>query len=299
MKIKLRILFYGETRAQAARDPEVAAAVALDAPNWIDADSALAQRISALTGLGKDLWITPDMEFTAAEAGKSAFFQFVCRKTVRESEADRKLNRERLQARPFFGAGTRSGARVRFLDQVCLGRLALRPNEIAHLDEWTEDYVIPLAMEEHFRRAGLTGFEGRAVHDPKRGKEYADYRLLYSESLFPPAAADISFKRVPEDGLGLRQLGCLAYDHALLGGLPDFNRSAEPWYSNDMPAWLVSARVVAAFKACQGKGLVFKPVLDLASPLYAEYLRKWEAAIRLYPDLNRSPGIVLRPLPGP
>ena len=70
--------------------------------------------------------------------------------------------------------------------------------------------------------------------------------------------------------------GCLCYETLNSKNLKDFNRTAEPWASNDFPLWVVSQRVREIYRDHKLKGWIFEPVLEKGSELYEEHNLLWK-----------------------
>jgi hypothetical protein len=276
MRIMLRTCFEPDMKSLIARDPLAGGSFDLDAYFWIDADSKMFDHLLALTKHTSGFWLTPEMQFDAGELSDVGYYQPVSRKTVKQSHLDFSLTIAHLRETDFLVTG--AGTRIKLLKKIALSKINLKPNMVGHLDEWAEEYIITDVVASMFRKYGLSGFDTLPVFNPKTRENHRGYFQLYAENILPPAVRDLSVIEVESKFSGgrlLRHLGCLTYK--LEGGetINDFNRTAEAWGSNDLPFWVVTARVVECFRQNQFRGWAFRPVLDEGSHLYAEYIKKW------------------------
>jgi hypothetical protein len=280
LKINLRILCKKDAKATLVKDAEVAAACDLRGPTLdLDEGHPLFDRILVLTKGTEGCWFNPLMEFTKAETGAVRFFQLECRKLVREGPGDYEVNVARLRSLPFLETG--GGRKIRLLERIALRCASLKANEIACAGDWMAEFVAHREAGRIFESEGLTGLSLRPVFDPKAGKDYEDLFQLYTDSLMPPVELDLTTPPHPDSPAKKpRQLACLTYDFGK-GNEPvsDFNRTAEAWSSNDMPAWVVTSRVREVFTRNKLRGWAFRPVLEKGTDLHAAYLAKWQDLI--------------------
>jgi hypothetical protein len=256
-------------------------------------------------------WFNPWMEFEEEELDQCDFLQPVCRGPVfAETDADYNQTREWLDAATKIEVIR--GVEVDLLRRVCVKERKLRPNTIAGVLQWTPDFILPTEVVHIFKKAKLTGFAVREVFNRKAKTPFQDYHLLYSEQfmpaatcvVFPPESIPLEerfkdeFKSVGITRSRARELeqldmeehrlyGCLCYESLNRKELKDFNRTAEPWASNDFPLWVVSQRVREVFREHKLKGWIFEPVLTMNSELYEEHSRLWERFVGAI-QINRA-----------
>jgi len=253
----------------------------------LPADSEAFARVVRLTRDASGLWLTPGMDFTASELAECNFVQVACTRTVRETDKDYARNKAVLDRSPEVVTGP--DTRIRLLEGITLSRLALKPNEVAHLDEWAEEYVLGQGVTQSFRDDGLDGFETRPVLDGRTGDPYGIYHQLYTRSILPPALLDASTFELPistPTDRSYRQMGFLTYEPRALAEAAHFNRTAEPWAGTAIPSWVVRRGVAESFRRHKLKGWRFKPVLEANGPAYADYLEQWR---RLYGLMSANP----------
>lgn len=248
-------------------------------------------------------WFNPWMEFAEEELDQCDYLQPVCRGPVfAETDADYK------QTRKWLDAATKKesiqGFKVNLLERVCVKDRKLKPNVIAGVLQWTPDFILPTEIMNIFKQSQLDGFSVREVWNRKAQLPFGDYHLLYSDHFMPAAKRvvfppeSISFEERFKDDfakVGISQTrarelaqqdkeqlslyGCLCYETLNRKNLKDFNRTAEPWASNDFPLWVVSRRVRDIFRKHRLKGWLFEPVLEKGSELYEEHRLLWKSFI--------------------
>ena len=278
----------------------------------LDAASERFAQYLELTRKDKEgTWFNPWMEFTQEELDQCDFLQPVCRGPVfAETDADYNQSREWLDATAKIE--TTHGFKVKLLKRVCVKDRKLKPNVIAGVLEWTPDYILPTEIVKIFKRSKLDGFSVRKVFNRKAQLPFQDFHLLYSDHfmpaatrvVFPPESipleerlgddfkkAGISLNRVREldqqDEQTLSLYGCLCYETLNRNTLRDFNRTAEPWASNDFPLWVVSQRVRDIYREHKLKGWIFEPVLEKDSELYEEHRLLWKSFVGAI-QINRA-----------
>jgi hypothetical protein len=223
-------------------------------------------------------WFNPWMEFSEAELAQSRFFQLECRgRLLNEKKGDWELNIARLRSLPFIKSGP--GARIRLLDRIALrGAASLKPNEVGCPTHWMAEFVVAQEVGRIFESEGLAEFSLRPVFDSRTKRDYDSFFQIYTDRIMPRALIDATTPLQPAVGNpdARRELGCLSYDFR--GNVPgyDFHRTAEAWSNNDMPLWIVSARVRECFKRHKLRGWAFRPVLEAGSELHETYTRMWE-----------------------
>jgi hypothetical protein len=277
-----------------------------DGVDLIDLDAASARftEYLELTRNEKEgTWFNPWMEFSEEELDQCDFLQPVCRGPVfAETDADYNQTQKWLDAASTIE--TVQGSKVRLLERVCVKDRKLKPNVIAGVLQWTPDFILPTAIVEIFKQSQLKGFSVREVYNRKAQLPFQDFHLLYSDHFMPAATRVVippesipleeRFKDVFENlGISLTRAekldqqdresvslyGCLCYETLESKNLKDFNRTAEPWASNDFPLWVVSRRVRDIYREHQLKGWIFEPVLEKGSELYEEHSLLWKSFV--------------------
>lgn len=259
-----------------ARDPLVSSSFDLDSYFWIDAESEMLERLLELTKHTSGFRLTSEMQFEAAELSAVEYYQLVNRKTVKESALDNSINIVNLHATDFLVTGDK--LRIKLLTKIALSKINLKPNMVGHLDEWAEEFIITDLVAGVFGKCGLSGFDALPILNPKTRENHQNYFQLYAGNILPPAVRDASVVEIESrfaEEKQLRHLGCLTYEMDSCVTVKDFNRTAEPWSSNNLPVWVVSKGVVQCFRQNKLKGWAFRPVLDKQGDLYAEYIKKW------------------------
>lgn len=240
-------------------------------------DPALSRVLDAGEAAG-GYWVSGEAVLDAGELASVGHFEAVCRLVAPETDADRERNTATVRATAERDAG--GFAPIRLARGFVLSRLRLRPNQVASIGDWTGEYVVGPALARALETAGCTGHVLLPVGDPRTGRERPDCHQIFGEAVLPPALVDCSVERIvsrfPEER-GLRHLGCLSYRPGQLSGRPDLDRTAEPWAGSwGWPSWVVSARVVALFRASRLRGWAFRPVLVEGTDLHGQYLARWE-----------------------
>ncbi|MGI9317428.1 MAG: hypothetical protein ACR2QW_08870 [bacterium] len=270
----------------------------------LDASSEQFSQYLELTRKHKEgTWFNPWMEFTEEELDQCDFLQPVCRGPVfAETDADYNQTRKWLDADSKIESI--HDFKVNLLKRVCVKQRKLRPNVIAGVLQWTPDFILPTEIVKIFKRSQLRGFSVREVFNRKAQLPFQDYHLLYSDHfmpaatrvVFPPQSIPLEerfkdeFKKAGISPTRARELdqqdeeelalyGCLCYETLISKNLKDFNRTAEPWASNNFPLWVVSQRVRDVFREHNLKGWIFEPVLVKGSELCAEHKLLWKSFV--------------------
>lgn len=280
----------------------------------LDLDAAserFAQYLELTSSQKEGTWFNPWMEFTEEELDQCDFLQPVCRGPVfAETDADYNQTQKWLDAASEIE--TIQGVKVNLLERVCVKDRKLKPNVIAGVLQWTPDFILPTEVVNIFKRSQLKGFSVREVYNRKAQLPFQDYHLLYSNHFMPAASrvvfppesipfeerfkdefekAGISLTRAreldQEDKGEARLYGCLCYETLNREDLKDFNRTAEPWASNNFPLWVVSRRVRNIYREHKLKGWIFEPVLEKGSELYEEHDLLWKGFVGVI-QVNRA-----------
>ncbi len=277
-----------------------------DLMDIFDLDAAserFAQYLELTRNEKEGTWFNPWMEFTEEELDQCDFLQPVCRGPVfAETDADYNQTQKWLDADSEIE--TIHGVKVNLLKRVCVKGRKLKPNVIAGVLQWTPDFILPTEVVNIFKQSELEDFSVREVFNRKAQSPFQDYHLLYSDHFMPAATgvvyppesipleerfrdafeeAGISPTRAREldqqDEEQLRLYGCLCYETLNGMDLKDFNRTAEPWASNNFPLWVVSRRVRNIYREHKLKGWIFEPVLEKGSELYEEHDSLWKSFV--------------------
>ena len=224
-------------------------------------------------------WVAGEAIFSASELREVSHFELVCRCMVQETENDYKANAAACERTALIDAG--GHAPIRLASGFTLSRIRLKPNCVGSIGDWTGEFVIASGVAKVFKEAGLSGLSLEPVTNPKTSSAHEGCFQIYSTHVTAPVTIDCSVERIqsrfPEENGQLRHLGCLAYPAAALAHRPDFNRTAEPWSGwHGWPSWVVSARVVSAFKGFKCRGWHFRPVLMTDTELYSQYVAQWQ-----------------------
>jgi hypothetical protein len=268
-------------RANCSKDvvDALADALSLAGPSRLpdfDASSPAFDRLLEVSKTRSRCWFNPWMEFTPSELAQSRFFQLECRgRLLKEKAGDYDLNIARLQSLPFITTGP--GARIRRPDRLALRGASMKPNEVACAGDWMAEFLVSREVSRIFESEGLTGFSLRPVFDSKTKGDYDSFFQLYADQIMPRALVDATTPIHPdhEDPGHRRQLACLSYDFKGKTPRSDFHRTAEAWSNNDIPVWIVSARVRECFVRHKLRGWAFRPVLEAGTDLHTTYTRLW------------------------
>ena len=241
------------------------------------------ERIFEATDAADGLKVSAGAVLSKLELRSLPFRELMCRSTARESDRDYELNNAACTATPLQDFGAEEP--IRLFQGISLSRVKIKPNYVAGVGEWTDEYVLGTGVQQVFAAAGLSGYSLVPVMNPKTGSPWPEIAQIYSSSVLPRSMRDASVDRIEsrfEDENGkLRQLGCLAYEPSDLEGRPDFNRTGEPWRWWGLPSWVVSSRVEHLFQQFRLRGWAFRPVFLAGSDLHAEYLGAWDELRRL------------------
>jgi hypothetical protein len=278
MELVARLLPLGDRAEAAVRPllPPDARPVSARYPVALD-DPRLPGILAAADAAG-GCWISAEARFSAADIRACTHFELVSRAVAAERPADVAAN-DAVRARtPLRSAGAEFPIRVP--EGLSLSRVAIAPNRVATIGDWTSEFVIGAAVIQAFAAAGLSGYTLTPVTHPSSGRAHEGCAQLVTRETMAPACIDESVERVAsryaeEDGR-LRHLGCLAYAADALEGTADFSRTAEPWAgAHGWPSWVVTRRVREVFTRHRLRGWHFRPVLVDGTPMYARYREQW------------------------
>jgi hypothetical protein len=290
MKILLRPRLHGQALSQAmASDPELAGALGAK-PNaavghlftkFFDAAGPLLPRILALgRAHGERLSFLRDLQFTASELDAARHLEVICRTTIGQTRPDADRTREAYAQEALQASASRWA--VRLPQRIYLTKV-VPPATIAHVDQWTGEYVCGAAAAQALRTSGLSGWTLAPVLHPRTGAAQAGMEHLTTRELLPAALQDATTFETLDDGPKApsqpRRYGLIAYARGALDGAPDFARTAEPWDDWRTPEWIVSQAARRWFIREGLRGWAFWPVPEEGTDLHRQHLEKWTALL--------------------
>ena len=270
-----------DATAAVARDPVLAGAIDVSAVVVdLDHDDPTFHRLLEVTRGTDGCWLNPSMTFTAADTAAARFLELRCRgKILDETPQDYDQNRAIVKGAGYQPADGKL-LRIKLADRIAITRIGLKPTAVGCATHWMPEFIVPRAVANAFRDEGLTGFELKPVLDAKSGRPHADYFMLYSRSIMPPAERNATMIDQRATGAsGWRMLGALTYDFNGHEQILDFNRTAEDLSNHHLPLWIVTQRVREVMERRGFKGWGYQPVLETGTPLHDEYMRLWTEAL--------------------
>lgn len=292
MKLTVRLLPLGDDSLELLNTliPENARKVV--SARWpVDSGDPALPKILRSGDSTSGFWVSAEAVYTAAELREFSHFEVICRKLIRETSEDYDWNMAACLRAQLTDRGGDSP--IRLVSDFCLARIAMKPNMVGAIGDWTGEYVVGSAVADVFKTNSFSGVTFLPVRNPKTDAPHPGFYQIYSDSVLEPAEVDCSIERIqsdyPEENGTLRHLGCLSYREGILFGKPDFLRTAEPWSGWwGWPSWVVSNRVVKSFREHKLRGWVFRPVLEADSKLYSEYLSQWTHLVGIVSHCLRS-----------
>jgi hypothetical protein len=245
---------------------------------WVEADSPLVARVLGIGDPERPSFFR-DMRFTPAELAASTRLEVRTKVTIGQSAAASEATRQAYEADALHP--TASGWPIRLPQRVFLSKPPAA-GTIAHVDQWTGEYVMDEPTAGGLRASGLTGWQLLPVWRPKTQQpEPAFGWHLASATLLPPALRTFSAfgalpTRPPEPP---RRHGLVAYAPRDLEGVADFARTCEPWDAWDVPMWTVSQAARQWYEAQALRGWAFWPLLEEGTRLHDEHEALWARAI--------------------
>ena len=221
-------------------------------------------------------WFQSLMQFNKDEVAHVNMFQLDCRgKLLKETRSDEEFNLQNLHNTEMLTIDEH--IKIKLVNRISLSKIDLQQNMIGGTT-LLEEFVISDFVLKIFNEAGLSGFSTIPIYNPKSKSNYDNFFQLYTESIMPLSELNISTIVREEDGGNyfFRELGCLTYKLKGNDLVNDFNRTAENWASNNMPIWIVTSKTKKCYDENKLKGWYFRPVLQKDTPLYLEYIEKWE-----------------------
>lgn len=218
-----------------------------------------------------------DVQFSAREIAAASHLEVVCRKTIGQSDAESRTTLDDYQSDPLHATASRW--QVRLPRRTFLGK-PVPPDTIAHMDQYTGEYVLGAAAAEALRTSGLSGWELQPVLHWKTLQPQPQVGMhLTTRELLPPALPCASTFETFDDGPKApstpRRHGALSYARAALDASADFARTAEPWCEWSTPQWVVRQRVRTWYEGAGLRGWAFWPVLEEGTALQREHEERW------------------------
>ncbi|HEY0825250.1 MAG TPA: hypothetical protein VGD76_15795 [Ramlibacter sp.] len=291
MKILLRPRLCSEALAhRLASDPRLAAALGPE-PNsavgylfkkFVDAAGPLLARVlEHARAEGEQMSFLRDVQFSAGEIAAASHLEVVCRKTIGQSDAESRATLADYDADALHPTAGRW--RVRLPRRMFLGK-PVPPDTIAHVDQYTGEYVLGQKAADALRASALQGWELQPVlHWKTLRPEPGVGMHLTTRALLPEALQCASTFEAHDDGPAApgtpRRYGALSYARDALDGSPDFARTAEPWCDWSTPQWVVRQRVRTWHEQAGLRGWAFRPVLLEGTPLQREHEERWSAVL--------------------
>lgn len=243
----------------------------------------LAGFLRTAAGLGA-FDLNPWMVFQPRVLASAEFLRIRPRRILVNTDRDFERTREALDALPWRGEGP---GRFRIPEQIFLTRIALKPNQIGVVGQWSAEYVVPDGVRGVFEAARLTGLRFRPVFDTRTDVPYRGFHQIHAPHGLVPAVPDCAWPAPgdpPDDAPQTDLLGCLCYPRDALGDAPDFSRTGEALVSFEFPEWVVRPAVMACARAHGLKGWAFEPVLISGSEQHRDYCALWDSFHRLLAD---------------
>jgi hypothetical protein len=267
-----------------ALGPKPNAAVGWLFPKWFDAHGDVLPRLLTLAA-GHEVSFLRDVSFDEGDCDAAPVLEAIARVTVRQTRAEVERTRQSYLAEALHPTAGRWA--VRRPSRIWLSG-AVRDDTVAHVDQWTGEFVVSAAVASGMKDSALRGSEFLPLHQV-RGDVRQDAFHLTSTRTLGPVVFD-STAWVDPDGTP-RRLGALmvrAGDVAEALEAGDFLRTSEPWGPWQTPAWVVSQSVRSLFKRSGWRGWAFRPVLEAGSALHERHASAWARAVGLLKDHGRA-----------
>jgi hypothetical protein len=291
MKILLRPRLCGHAlAARLAADPQLAKALGAE-PNaavgflfkkFFDAAGPLlAQVLAHAQAEGERMSFLRDLQFSPAEVAAASHLEVVCRKTIAQSHAESRATLDDYSADGLHP--TTSRWQVRMPKRMFLGK-AVPPETIAHVDQYTGEYVLGSVAADALRASGLSGWRLEPVlHWKTRAPQPEVGMHLTASELLPPALECATTFETFDDGPKKpstpRRYGAISHSAGALEESADFARTAEPWGAWSTPLWVVRPRVRTWYEQAGLRGWAFWPVLEQGTALHREHEQKWDEVL--------------------
>jgi hypothetical protein len=287
MKILLRPRLCGQAlAARLAADPQLAKALGAE-PNaavgflfkkfFDSAGPVLPQVLAHAQAEGERMSFLRDLQFTPAEVAAASHLEVVCRKTIGQSNSESRATLDDYKADSLHPTASRWQVRLpkrMFLDKT------VPPETIAHVDQYTGEYVLGSIAADALRASGLGGWNLQPLLHWKTQKPQPEVGMhLTARELLPAALESATtletFDNGPTQPSTPRRYGAICYAGDALKDSADFTRTAEPWGAWSTPLWVVRQRVRTWYEGANLRGWAFWPVLQEGTALHREHEGKW------------------------
>jgi hypothetical protein len=241
----------------------------------------LAQVLAHAVAEGERMSFLWDLQFSAAEVAAASHLQVICRKTVGQNASERRATLDDYKADALHPTASRW--QVRLPRRLFLSKPA-PPTTIAHVDQYTGEFVLGVAAAQALAAADFSGWQLQPVLHWKSLLPQPEVGMhLTTRELLPPAlegtATFETFDNGPREPSTPRRYGALSYAAQALAATPDFARTAEPWGAWSTPQWIVGQRVRAWVERNKLLGWHFWPLLEEGTALQREHRARWEDAL--------------------
>jgi hypothetical protein len=204
----------------------------------------------------------------------ASHLEVVCRKTIGQTEAETRTTLEDYRTDALVPTAGRW--QVRMPRRMFLAR-PVPAETIAHVDQYTGEYVLGAGAAQALRTSGLTGWDLHPVLNWKTRKPQPDGGMhLTTHELLPAALECASTFESPGTP---RRYGAISYADGALQDSADFARTAEPWCDWSTPQWVVRQRVRTWYERAGLRGWAFWPVLEQGTALHREHEDRWSEVL--------------------
>lgn len=268
-----RLAADGSLARELGAEPNAAVGFLFKKP--VSADSpALRSVLAHAEALGERLSFLRDLQFSNAELASCSHLEVVCRKTIAQTDAERRATLEDYRSQALHPTASRWAVRI---PQCVYVSKPIPRDAIVHVDQYTGEYAVGTDVSRLLSASDHSGYRLLPVRHWKTRVDRPEIGMhLLSESLWP-ATSNLMGNEMTSP----QRNGLLCYPSAAMSDAPDFGRSAEPWGAWQTPQWIVSQRVRQWVVANGIKGWAFWPVLEMGSALHAEHDATWARAMRL------------------
>ncbi len=155
----------------------------------VDSDDPALPKILRSGDSTSGFWVSAESVFTAAELREFSHFEVICRKLNRETDEDYDWNMAACLRAPLTDRGGDSP--IRLATGFSLSRIAMKPNMIGAIGDWTGEYVVGSAVADAFKSNDFSGVAFLPVRNPKTDAPHAGFFQIYSESVLEPAESQL------------------------------------------------------------------------------------------------------------
>ena len=267
-----------------ALGPKPNAAVGWLFPKWFDAQGDVLPRLLSLAA-GEEVSFLRDVSFEESELDAARLLEAVARVTARQTRAEAEHTRQAYLSEALQPTTGRWAVRRPL--RLWLSA-AVRDDTIAHVDQWTGEFVVGAGVATAMQGSALRGGEFRPLYRV-RGAVRQDAFHLASACTMGSVVFDATAWVVREGTprrLGALVLGASEMDEAVEAA--DLLRTAEPWGSWQTPVWVVSPTVRRLFQRSAWRGWAFRPVLEAGGTLHERHASAWAHVMRMLKDHGRA-----------